>query len=520
MKSYPLSAIALTTLAVFSAVLPTASGNDNFANAAVLTGYDTEDFVADLSGFGFEVGEPSHLQFSGEAARKTAWWKWTAPESGFCTIDTRRTINASTPVSEVTFGVYTGNAVNALTPILKSSYTSLNGNNLLAYGKGTFYAQQGQVYSIALDGSMLTSVNAVNRKTVIVELQLLTVKKESRTGVIFLGDEPELQGIVKARRTVKGGYSAAVTMGGKTVRFRGVLNSSGEALVAIPRAALGDGIPRPAFTVLLGFAGHGRILVTDNVTNTDYFSFPAMLPFTSQNPSTVAGRYTHNLYANLPASGGGYGTISVTTRGLARGVMTLPDGLAAPWSSPLHQDGSDFSVFIYKSTFKNKGYLTVEAGFSEGGEVDRFYTSDATYFRPAGAGNPAFYAFGLDLPEFYMEGGTYKAPAANNRVLGFLNAQNGVGKLRVFEAPTENINADTDEPVNFGTTNLFVFADAITRKPRLKVNKTNGTVSGEITLPAGVVRKIAGVIYQYFGDTYLVGSASGATQRVPITVIP
>jgi hypothetical protein len=91
--------------------------NDNFANAAPLTGQITEEpngtrsYFGDQSGYNYnatkETGEPKH---DGDQGGASVWYTWTAPESGVARFGL--CCGATTLL-----GVYTGNAVNALTPV-------------------------------------------------------------------------------------------------------------------------------------------------------------------------------------------------------------------------------------------------------------------------------------------------------------------------------------------------------------------------------------------------------------------
>lgn len=91
--------------------------NDNFANAAPLTGQITEEpngtrsYFGDQSGYNYnatkETGEPKH---DGDQGGASVWYEWTAPESGVARFSL--CCGATTLI-----GVYTGNSVNALTSV-------------------------------------------------------------------------------------------------------------------------------------------------------------------------------------------------------------------------------------------------------------------------------------------------------------------------------------------------------------------------------------------------------------------
>src|SRR2546423_15281609 len=97
------------TVVLFLAVLAVEAqpANNNFANAIPLSGLSVTTSGSNV-GATRESGEPNNAGVSGGAS---VWWTWTAPDSGLITVDT---FGSS---FDTTLGVYTGNAVNALTTI-------------------------------------------------------------------------------------------------------------------------------------------------------------------------------------------------------------------------------------------------------------------------------------------------------------------------------------------------------------------------------------------------------------------
>ncbi len=85
-----------------------------------------------------ETGEPFH---AGRAGGRSIWWSWTAPVDGDATFST-----AGSSFDTV-LGVYTGNAVDALTTIASS-----DDDTPLTTSRVTFAAQAGVEYRIAVDG--------------------------------------------------------------------------------------------------------------------------------------------------------------------------------------------------------------------------------------------------------------------------------------------------------------------------------------------------------------------------------
>lgn len=112
--------------------------NDNFENRIVLNGVIV---TADGQNYGAtaQSSEPYH---AGYEAKRTVWWSWTAPMSGYTMISTEGSS------FDTLLGVYTGNSLNDLTPIAGSD-DSIEGN---LTSKVFFKAQAGTTYHIAVDG--------------------------------------------------------------------------------------------------------------------------------------------------------------------------------------------------------------------------------------------------------------------------------------------------------------------------------------------------------------------------------
>jgi hypothetical protein len=109
--------------------------NDNFASASPLAGA-TASATGSNVGATAEAGEPSHL---GQTSH-SVWWQWTAPSSGNVVIDT---VGSN---FDTVLAVYTGSAVNALTPIAS------NDDTIGLTSRVAFPATSGTVYRIAIDG--------------------------------------------------------------------------------------------------------------------------------------------------------------------------------------------------------------------------------------------------------------------------------------------------------------------------------------------------------------------------------
>jgi hypothetical protein len=114
--------------------------NDNFANAAVLSGtFDQEGGTnVDASK---EVGEPDH---AGDPGGASIWYRWTAPNSGTYQVNT--CLNNTT--IDTLLAVYTGSAIDSLTYITSSDQSIPCGDKSVLY----FRAVSGTTYHFAVDG--------------------------------------------------------------------------------------------------------------------------------------------------------------------------------------------------------------------------------------------------------------------------------------------------------------------------------------------------------------------------------
>lgn len=110
--------------------------NDNFASPTALSGPTGRITSSNARSTG-EPGEPS----GGSFVDRTVWFRWTAPESGTATLNTRES------TFDTVLAVYTGSAINALT--VRAANDDSGGT---AQSKVNFPAIAGTVYQIQVDG--------------------------------------------------------------------------------------------------------------------------------------------------------------------------------------------------------------------------------------------------------------------------------------------------------------------------------------------------------------------------------
>ncbi len=127
-----------TTSATATLTLVPPPANDAFAARATLTGTTPAASVSFI-GASREAGEPAHQP----AGTGSLWWTWTAPATGFVTLD------ATMAASGTGLKVYTGTALDALAPVPPApAYAHSNG-----VARVTFAATAGTAYQIALEST-------------------------------------------------------------------------------------------------------------------------------------------------------------------------------------------------------------------------------------------------------------------------------------------------------------------------------------------------------------------------------
>jgi hypothetical protein len=123
--------------------LVTTPANDRFVNRIPLTGA-----FAEATGYNIrathETGEPDH-GFAG--GQQSVWWTWTAPASGNASITTWGSSY------DTALGIYTGSAVNTLTPVANNDDEA---PPVVRTSRGTFAALAGTAYHFAVDGFLYT----------------------------------------------------------------------------------------------------------------------------------------------------------------------------------------------------------------------------------------------------------------------------------------------------------------------------------------------------------------------------
>ncbi len=500
----------LSLLAIALAATPEARAiSDSFANATVIEQSNEDSGDVNIMAYTVENGEPGH-KAGNAGAQKSAWWRWTAPSNGFCTVDS---ILSDDPnfVYDTVLSVYTGATVNALTRIAYNDDHHLSpADGAYRSASVTFYAVQGTVYHLAVDGYDANSVTATRNK-VQLRLRHLAATPETRLGNFAISAEG-LHGSLQLNKTAGHAFSAKLLMTGKTYPFKGVFGLDGYYIVSFERKVAVGATPLPPITMLIDGAQHGKFEVVTGLYPHTEAELRTVQRFTAINSCSTSGMYTAGI------SSSGTLSLKVTTLGVATGTVLLPDGTKTTFGSSICvRDATTSSVPFYTSLHANTGFFNGYLKLTEAGAVDQLDRDAARYVRPAKPG-ALFYPAGLSLTPSIL-GSTYVVPALNTRALGFLDATTGAGKLSISMQNPE-INPAIMENLNLDIKNVIKFATPLVRKPVLTLNKTTGQVTGSINDQVGKKRTLTGILFRTGNSVILRGQLTGATMNPVFEVIP
>lgn len=505
----------LARLAVLTALLHTApqalgfdAGADNFANATVITPDGTQTSgVTNLTSFTSQagIGEPGHRVSGSQGGGHSAWWAYTAPESGYLTVDTVSGGGVSNSVKDTVLAVYTGNAINALTVLARNDdYSNVYTPDLGTLSRLTFYAQAGTTYRIAVDGWSSDHINGTEYN-VRLTLRLMPLRKLTRNAYINIDNLVSLSGGLTYTTTGTGAFSGKLTLGGKAIPLAGVFGVDGLATVSIVRPVAKGAQPLPPLTLVLDGSVGGSLYLYPPETGDEYsFTVLEQSVFKVPADNPVPGYYTGGF--NLGGNERGYVTATVKSNGTISGSFTLPDGVAVPFTSVLNTitPGSLYRAYIHKSLSAGKGMLTSYLTFTNDGAADKL-TFLVDYVRPAAKPGVVFYAAGISASGS-GSGGIYVKLSQNVNLLALQLTDEG-GEL----------GGNIEELCSFTLPGKFTF-QSLTRKPTLSLNPATGVVTGSITAPPLKKRTIKAVFFQKSGDGAIEGFVTGTAKNLRMII--
>lgn len=494
-----------------AAVFPTnIAGSDTFAGLEWITWTNHYSATTDLFPCTAEEGEPDHGRAN--AARRTAWWAWQAVEDGYCTVDTRRTIKASSPVMDTTLAVYSGTSVNNLRLIAGNDDYDPGFQPDSNYSSVTFYASAGQVYRIAVDG-VAPGFVTTEARNVILSIRQLALKPVVRDAVWNLDNTVDGTGSVTLATTAKGTLSGKMVVGAKTYPFKGQFDSRGYCQVAFPPAPAKPGqFPLAPITLTIDGAGEFGAMTVDNGIQSIYQFLPQRRAYSTKSPTSLSGYYTF-LADGSSSTGIATGSMKVAANGTVKGTGIAHDGTPFTFSSALHHYitliGGDpvdqLSSYVLLSG--KKGYFMHTSTLEEKGNIDEL-TGTCSYLRPPGKANATLYPDGFLQKDKNIYGSTYTKPISGERALDFLKGTDGVGGLFITNWNNELSLGSVSELINLSTSNKFTFNSQVL-KPVLTLNTATGQVTGSITEPGFKKRTLKGMLTSYQGITKIYGVCSG-----------
>lgn len=501
-------------------------GADNFADAPLLM---TQNDVSAFTSLGFatkESGEPGHHPGAYDGAARSVWWKWTAPESGYCFADTITPASFNQPVEDTVICVYTGSAF-PLTRVADNDNHTTDDFAINAYqSKVCFYATAGTTYSIAVDGAYDGAVTSTVHQTQL-RLRQIPARGVTRRAVWLMRSDLNGAGSINMTTTASGSYTASFQRGAMKYPFTGVFDRDGTTVRSVyPVAAKGAPPPAP-ITLRIDGAGSGRYSL-----ETDIFTvggdFPRQRVYSKTVPNPMPGIYNMGgLHATQDFHERGWMQATVSATGAVNFAGVGPDGFKFTVGSFMHEVGgssTDFSIPAFAALHANKGFIhfpgtaTLMTNVSNDPQI----TANCWYQRPALTTQP-FYRFGY-LNTFELRGKRYTKPALNARAQGFLDTT-GNGELRIRGSSGEMVDS-INESLSMSTANKIIFANPLPRKLSMSVNTANGLVTGSITTTdtiAGVtkarVRKLQGIIYREGPNVWMRGHVTGISKNLFMEVV-
>lgn len=486
-------------------------GADHFANATPIT--DTRYTSNDVSLLSYtkQVGEPAAND--SENAGKTAWWKWTAPTDGICTVNTHELADL-TPLHDTALGVFTGSAVNALTKVVSSSaYSPYPNGPTLGLGVCSFHATAGVTYHIVVDAYDSTYITASSHR---VRLKLGFMPKRPMrklvAGYQSSTTSEQFTYSVSFTKTSNYGFSARIKLNGQSHRVRGLLSPDGIFTTALHRRAVAGGSPLIPVGLLLDAKDGGVALFWDGNQISTGNRLMEVRNYAGSAICSLAGRFNR--------SGRLVESVTVSRKGSVKGAGRALDGTTFTYATPLCAEWfematDDAQVRIVANLHRGKGFLYHWLMFKEHGTNDRMESS-SRYVRPA---NPSssFYPAGINQAvsiDFHVR--SYTRPAPGTRALGFLNTTNGSGKLIINPVMGE-LATKVEETLNFGANNVFRF-DSNANRPVLKFNPRTGMAHGSVIDSVGKKRTLFGALVEGHSSSYFSGWASGTTENIPFWV--
>lgn len=493
-------------------------GSDNFADAVAFSAQYRRVDPTNVSAFTTEPGEPQHGNGVDPTAGKTAWWKWTAPVTGWCTVSTEETGYLQDPLLATCFSIYTGDELASLQRVGRAFFVnSVVGNT---FSRTSFLAQAGTTYSIAVDGAWPDQGNGSNVVLSISQFVPFNATMSGATTITALaanGGET-LPVALTLTSTATGRVTGKVTTPMKTWSFVAVYGIDGTFEINFDLPVAKDQPAGPPLQMLVS-AGGMRL---------SYKGAMVQEALSKQIRPTGSARPTAGLYnlaatnENSPsASVGGHAFVQarVKASGSVSLAYTLADGTALTQGTWLYDtgEGTSFGTSGLVLLYKKKGWLLMKGGVSKIGESGSRASLSFVQHRPADLAKD-YYKAGFQ-ERFITAGNLYMPPARGRLPFDFLAATEG-DCYYTLEADGEEFPGPDHlrEFFTLNTAGRFIRPGSITK---LALNLKTGLVTGGLTDPDGVKRKLKGVLFQDTSNNVkILGQATGRLKTLRWKVTP
>ncbi len=481
-------------------------GSDTFATARVISSSrDTSD-PTNITNYTTEAGES--VYGSPGAMGKTAWWKWTASEDGFCTVDTKQTLYAANPLRDTMLAVYTGTAVNNLNPIGTGNYSSDYGAEWL-HASVSFYAIKGNTYHFAADiwGGNPPTATAYN---IVLELRHIPRRASMRHTNWNAAFSELNMGTLTMNLTATGSYSAKLVIFKTAYAVKGIIGVDGQGSFSVQPKGPPGAVIAPV-TVEFDLAGPGRFQVYSNQHISSNYSFPERQTFTGPNP--MAAYYT--AYISSVFQPNGFLSFTVKPNGTVIGRGCNLDGAAFTFSTYLYHNPSApiYYMPVYAVTAGGKSVFSMRSRLISVNGNYRVQEDIALSVRaPATKPTDVFYNAGFST-DCNVFGAVYSKPVGRQRPMNYLAATNGYAEIRLPDF-MGTYGGDISEYLTWSDTNKLTFSSKL-RKPALTINPTTGLLTGSILIPPGNKKQIIkGILAINDGLQHVRGFITGPTRNL------
>jgi hypothetical protein len=294
-----------------------------------------------------------------------------------------------------------------------------------------------------------------------------------------------LGGCVRIIVTPVGGFTGSLKLGTKTYPLAGVLNTTSTTLTG------SQTIVRPGQTpITVAFS----IPPTNRLAQGTVATASGILPFTARNLSATAASFAglHTLAIVLPEGdaanaanpkGHGYGSFTVTPKGIASGFLMLADATKVTFSAPMETNGS---VSLFSLLYKNGGSALTQLDMDAGDENNLAASVVDWLKKPEPAASKSVvYLSGFGPLSLNVIGRKYVAPSSGIPLDATAGNSNAIVTHGTDAAPGSTDCTVTKTTVTFAAPNT----SALT----MKASAATGMFSGSLTLN-GSPAKFNGVI--------------------------